>query len=127
MTTQGISEKSVLQIMQREQEREKRRIRDRQRRKSMSVEDREIHLARRRRNYQLRRQKADNSQLDSQCEQTSAMSGADHNTMNESQAASTAPELDIQSEGITHISLNQGQHRLHASSIKFDGRNLQCY
>ena len=127
MTTQNISEKTVLQIMQREQERERRRIRDRQRRQSMSLEDREKHLARRRRNYQLRRQKADNSQLDSQCEQTSAMAGGDYNTMNESQAEIAAPELGVQSEGITHVSLNRGQDKLDVSSIKFEGSLLPCY
>lgn len=38
-----------------EEERERRRMRDRQRRRSMTLEQRERHLARRRRNYQLRR------------------------------------------------------------------------
>lgn len=36
-------------------------MRDRQRRESMTAEEREKHLARRRRNYQLRRQKAGNA------------------------------------------------------------------
>lgn len=120
MTTQDISEKSVLRIMQREQERERRRIRDRQRRQSMSLEEREKHLARRRRNYQLRRQKADNSQSDSQCKQTSATTGGDQNTRNEYQAATNSSELCVQSEVITHIGLNQGQDKLDVSSIKFE-------
>ena len=47
--------------MQREQERELRRVRDRQRRQSMTVEQRERHLARCRRNYQLRRLRVENA------------------------------------------------------------------
>lgn len=122
MTTPDTSDKSVLRIMQREQERERRRIRDRQRRQSMSVEEREKHLARRRRNYQLRRQKADNSQLDSQCKQTSPMTGGDHHTRNDFQAATTASGLGVQSEDITHSGTNQGQNKLDVSSIRFEGR-----
>ncbi|XP_025015726.1 uncharacterized protein LOC8273264 isoform X2 [Ricinus communis] len=53
--------KAMMKTSQKEQERERRRIRDRQRRQSMSVEEREKHLARRRRNYQLRRLRADNN------------------------------------------------------------------
>ncbi|KAL2339260.1 hypothetical protein Fmac_013706 [Flemingia macrophylla] len=44
--------------MEREEERERRRLRDRERRQSMTKEERARHLARRRRNYQLRRQRA---------------------------------------------------------------------
>ena len=50
--------------LQKEQERERRRLRDRQRRQAMSVEEREKHLARRRKNYQLRRLRAENAKLD---------------------------------------------------------------
>ncbi|XP_048438413.1 uncharacterized protein LOC103943816 [Pyrus x bretschneideri] len=55
------SDRSELRGMQREQERELRRVRDRQRRQSMTVEQRERHLARCRRNYQLRRLRVENA------------------------------------------------------------------
>lgn len=54
---------SDLRSAQREREREKRRMRDRQRRQNMSLEQRERQLARRRRNYQLRRIRAENAKL----------------------------------------------------------------
>ncbi|WCJ28142.1 hypothetical protein M5689_009850 [Euphorbia peplus] len=55
------SERAMIKHLQKEQERERRRIRDRQRRQSMTLEEREKHLARRRKNYQLRRQRAENA------------------------------------------------------------------
>ncbi|KAG8647472.1 uncharacterized protein LOC110622397 isoform X2 [Manihot esculenta] len=58
------SERTLMRSLQKEQERERRRIRDRQRRQSMTIEEREKHLARRRRNYQLRRQRAETARLD---------------------------------------------------------------
>ncbi|WCJ38141.1 hypothetical protein M5689_019216 [Euphorbia peplus] len=55
------SQRAMMKHLQKEQERERRRTRDRQRRQSMTLEEREKHLARRRRNYQLRRQRAENA------------------------------------------------------------------
>ncbi|KAF5728848.1 hypothetical protein HS088_TW21G01002 [Tripterygium wilfordii] len=63
------SEKGTLRMAQKEKERERRRMRDRQRRQSMSAEERAQHLARRRRNYQLRRQRAENARLVPQFEE----------------------------------------------------------
>ena len=60
MMMEGLASRSELR---KELERERRRIRDRQRRQSMSLEDREKHLARRRRNYKLRRQRAETARL----------------------------------------------------------------
>ncbi|OMO76922.1 hypothetical protein CCACVL1_15281 [Corchorus capsularis] len=57
---EGLASRSELR---KEVERERRRIRDRQRRQSMSFEEREKHLARRRRNYQLRRQRAETARI----------------------------------------------------------------
>ncbi|XP_065853715.1 uncharacterized protein [Euphorbia lathyris] len=61
------SQRALVKHLQKEQERERRRIRDRQRRQSMTLEEREKHLARRRRNYQLRRQRAENARSDPSC------------------------------------------------------------
>ena len=58
MEMEELGDRSELSVTQREEERERRRMRDRQRRQSMTIEQRERHLARRRRNYQLRRLRA---------------------------------------------------------------------
>ncbi|KAI4365031.1 hypothetical protein MLD38_021052 [Melastoma candidum] len=55
--TDHLSDRSTFHRMRSEQERERRRMRDRERRQSMTSEQRERHLARRRWNYQLRRQR----------------------------------------------------------------------
>ncbi|XP_039008865.1 uncharacterized protein LOC120137078 [Hibiscus syriacus] len=60
MIMEGIASRSELR---KELERERRRLRDRERRQSMSHEEREKDLARRRRNYQLRRQRAETARL----------------------------------------------------------------
>ena len=49
-----------------EQEREWRRVRDRERRRFLSEDERERHLARRLKNYQLRRQRAEINHIDCQ-------------------------------------------------------------
>ncbi|XP_010686701.1 uncharacterized protein LOC104900869 [Beta vulgaris subsp. vulgaris] len=61
MSSKQQAERLDTHTTQREKEREKRRLRDRLRRQNMSQEQREKHLARRRRNYQLRRLRAQNS------------------------------------------------------------------
>ncbi|XP_062088141.1 uncharacterized protein LOC133794773 isoform X1 [Humulus lupulus] len=78
--------------MPRDEERERRRIRDRQRRQSMTLEQRERHLARRRKNYQLRRLRAETRRLDTT---TATMSLEEPTIM-----INSTPEKDFQDDGL---------------------------
>lgn len=91
--------------MQREEVRERRRTRDRQRRQSMTLEQRERHLARRRRNYQLRRLRAETTRLDS----TTAIS--------HDQAVNSPPEEVITS---------QADHGFNLNPIGFEKLSSEC-
>ncbi|GAV74418.1 hypothetical protein CFOL_v3_17898, partial [Cephalotus follicularis] len=76
-------------------ERSKKEKDDRQRRQSMSIEEREKHLARRRGNYQLRRQRAENARFDPCFYHTSILDSDDMLTTNQNQLTS-ASDIIIQ-------------------------------
>uniref|UniRef100_A0A0A0KHQ0 Uncharacterized protein n=1 Tax=Cucumis sativus TaxID=3659 RepID=A0A0A0KHQ0_CUCSA len=95
--------------MQREKERERRRIRDRERRSSMSIEQRERHLARRRRNYQIRRLKYRNGK-------TTNPSFSGTNSFKAVSETSIA-ELDLQQNGLMLVGFNHEQESLNPDSI----------
>lgn len=95
--------------LRREKERERRRIRDRERRSSMSIEQRERHLARRRRNYQLRRLKYQNVK-------TTNPSFSGTNSFKAISETSIA-ELDLQQNGIMLVGFNHEQESLNPDSI----------
>ncbi|TYK12993.1 uncharacterized protein E5676_scaffold255G005900 [Cucumis melo var. makuwa] len=95
--------------LRREKERERRRIRDRERRSSMSIEQRERHLARRRRNYQLRRLKYRNVK-------TTNPSFSGTNSFKAISGTSIA-ELDLQQNGIMLVGFNHEQESLNPDSI----------
>lgn len=78
---------------QREEERERRRMRDRLRRQSMTLEQRERHLARRRRNYQLRRLRAEPSRLTSSATISRESGGEIVISKDHDQAVNSAPEV----------------------------------
>ena len=93
---------------QRDDERERRRMRDRQRRQSMTVEQRERHLARRRRNYQIRRLRAEtcNSKLDTVLPQEPRFeSGGEIVISGENQGLNLAPDISTQNRGFDCIGL----------------------
>ncbi|XP_038691976.1 uncharacterized protein LOC119990181 isoform X2 [Tripterygium wilfordii] len=90
------SERRALRMSQKEKERERRRIRDRQRRQSMSAEERAHHLARRRRNYQLRRQRAENARLVPQFEEETTQ--VQHEPLIEAFIVSDDQGHDVKSE-----------------------------
>ncbi|XP_059639889.1 uncharacterized protein LOC132282289 [Cornus florida] len=121
MTVEEVSERPEWHTLQREQERERRRMRDRQRRQSMSLEQREKHLARRRRNYQLRRQRAENAQLDSRHVKTSIAARGELKTQNENQALVADLELSVQCDVVAHVGFDSGQETLNASATKSEG------
>ncbi|XP_009773977.1 uncharacterized protein LOC107804259 isoform X2 [Nicotiana tabacum] len=105
MATEELSETKEWHIVknwrnvQKEKERERRRIRDRLRRQTMSLEEREKHLARRRRNYQLRRQKVLNNSFSS-CQNYESTSGGNSNE-EENQAIVPVSGLGVQSSEAT--------------------------
>ncbi|XP_023543050.1 uncharacterized protein LOC111803033 [Cucurbita pepo subsp. pepo] len=103
---------------QRDRERERRRIRDRERRSSMTVEQRERHLACRRRNYHLRRLRSrsvrtTNPSVSSPIEMAETNS---HQTVAETSIA----ELDLQRNGLTLIDFNHEQQMTSSGSETLD-------
>lgn len=121
MSMEEVSERSELRRLQREQERERRRVRDRQRRQSMTVDQREKHLARRRRNYQLRRLRAENVRLSSESGQTSSVTRVEMITANEHQAVTSVSELSVQCNGVSHVGVDEGQDKLNVECTNFEG------
>lgn len=101
MATEELSETKEWHVVknwrnvQKEKERERRRIRDRLRRQTMSLEEREKHLARRRRNYQLRRQKVLNNSFSSYQNYESTTSAGNSNE-EENQAIVPVSGLGVQ-------------------------------
>ncbi|OIT28508.1 PREDICTED: uncharacterized protein LOC109212561 [Nicotiana attenuata] len=101
--------------VQKEKERERRRIRDRLRRQTMSLEEREKHLARRRRNYQLRRQRVLNNSFSS-CQNYESTSCGNSNE-EENQAIVPVSGLGLQSSEATfHPESYKSQEESAASS-----------
>ncbi|KAK9267711.1 hypothetical protein L1049_010144 [Liquidambar formosana] len=121
MTAEELPGRAELRAMQRERERERRRMRDRQRRQSMSLEEREKHLARRRRNYQLRRQRTGNTGLDSQGEQTSIPSRGEQINRNEHQALISVSDLSAQHDGVLDVGFDRGQEKINLSGLISEG------
>ncbi|KAJ6870091.1 hypothetical protein NC652_035869 [Populus alba x Populus x berolinensis] len=111
---------------QKEQERERRRLRDRQRRQAMSVEEREKHLARRRRNYQLRRQRAQNVR-DPQVSQASLVD-SDEMLMPLSNGNNQAViSVPVQSNGISDVDLDQRHGSVNAGSANSVGLEVPAH
>lgn len=124
MAMEESAERSDIRRMQREQERERRRIRDRQRRQSMTLEQRERHLARRRRNYQLRRLRAETSRVGSQCQDAGFEEGCKMVSNNEFEVINCVPEISFQSDGVNPVEFIQGQEELSAQSLQTVGMFL---
>ncbi|KAG8385848.1 hypothetical protein BUALT_Bualt03G0087900 [Buddleja alternifolia] len=85
-----------------EQARERRRVWDRKRRLSMSLEEKEKHLAKRRRYYQLRRQKEENDKRHLQRVKTSSRMKLEARIGNNDLVSLPVPELSVQSDGSMH-------------------------
>ncbi|GAV65264.1 hypothetical protein CFOL_v3_08779 [Cephalotus follicularis] len=71
--------------LRKEQERERPHLQDRKRRQCMSIEGKEKHLARCHRNYQLHRQRAENTRFDLCFDHTSILDSDDMLTTNQTQ------------------------------------------
>ncbi|KAI4311875.1 hypothetical protein MLD38_036738 [Melastoma candidum] len=71
-------DRPIMSRLRSEEERERRRMRDRERRRSMTSEQKERHLARRRRNYQLRMQRVKNHDLVTNANPGSGINGLNH-------------------------------------------------
>ncbi|KAG5574410.1 hypothetical protein H5410_054544 [Solanum commersonii] len=110
---------------QKEKERERCRIRDRLRRQTMSNEEREKYLARRRRNYQLRRQKVLKSSSFSTCQNYDSTTSAGYSNEEENQAIVPVSGLGIQlSDATFHPELYKSQEEpADASSTLHQGRS----
>ncbi|XP_021719898.1 uncharacterized protein LOC110687547 [Chenopodium quinoa] len=129
MASKQQAERLDAHAMQREKERERRRLRDRIRRQNMTQEQRDRHLARRRRNYQLRRLRAQNAKmLSSQQTDTSIRSNASELELIDHHSASLPilNELPTSSEttqgGAQNIRKNP--RRLRVSDIRHLARRL---
>ncbi|PON90247.1 zinc finger CCCH domain protein [Trema orientale] len=102
-----LGDRSELGAMQREEERERRRMRDRQRRQSMTLEQRERHLARRRRNYQLRRLRAETTVIENMV------------VTDENQPLNSFPEMGFNDHGINPMNdLVQGIEKLNVERLE---------
>lgn len=124
MAMEESAERSELRRMQREQERERRRIRDRQRRQSMTLEQRERHLARRRRNYQLRRLRAETARVGSQCQGASLADGGEMASNNVFEATDYVPEVGFHSDAVNPNGFIQAQEAPSAQSLHTVGMFL---
>ncbi|KAF5474946.1 hypothetical protein F2P56_006798 [Juglans regia] len=122
-----VSERSELRRMQREQERERRRMRDRQRRQSMTLEQREKHLARRRRNYQLRRLRAESARSGSQTGQAGMVSRGETITSDEHQAVTSFSGLSVKCNGVTHVGTNKDEENLTVDCKESEGLEALAY
>ncbi|KAB1221728.1 hypothetical protein CJ030_MR2G019955 [Morella rubra] len=118
---EGVSERSELRRIQREQERERRRMRDRQRRQSMTLEQREKHLARRRRNYQLRRLRAEGARSGSQTGQTSMVTQGETISSDEHHAVTSVSGLSVKCNGVTSVETNQAGEKLIVECSESEG------
>ncbi|KAF3451846.1 hypothetical protein FNV43_RR07942 [Rhamnella rubrinervis] len=127
MALEESAERSDIRRIQREQERERRRIRDRQRRQSMTLEQRERHLARRRRNYQLRRLRAETSRAGSQCQDAGLEEGGEMVSNNEYEAINYVPEISFHSDGVNPVEFIQGQEELSAQNPQTVGVEALAY
>lgn len=111
---------------QMEKERERRRLRDRERRSSMSIEQREKHLARRRRNYQLRRLRSRNVRTSTTTnqpfEQLRFLSPIEMAETNSHPAETSIAELDLQRNGVTLIGFNHEKEDSIPDSISPSGK-----
>ncbi|XP_013626911.1 PREDICTED: LOW QUALITY PROTEIN: zinc finger CCCH domain-containing protein 18-like [Brassica oleracea var. oleracea] len=92
-----------------EQQRERRRLRDRERRRFLSEDERERHLARRPKNYQLRRQRAEINRIDCQVQaitggsQATLTSPPDSGTSNTVPLAESDQSVDIPMEKLGQL------------------------
>ncbi|KAK6917852.1 hypothetical protein RJ641_018603 [Dillenia turbinata] len=111
MTTQESSNTIQERAMQKERERERRRLRDRQRRQSMTLEEREKHLAKRRKNYQLRRARAENAPLNSL-----DVTIIEQRTRNQNEGSQTVLSFGFDCKALSNLEFNQGNAIPHASS-----------
>ncbi|KAL0738170.1 hypothetical protein Bca4012_014380 [Brassica carinata] len=107
---------------------ERRRLRDRERRQSMSQDERERHLARRRKNYQLRRQRAEVSRIGSQIQGITGEGSQLAGVISPPQSgdSSTVPLVDSdQSVGIPMEELGKLVGTIRLSRVKHLARTLR--
>ncbi|KAG5242392.1 hypothetical protein OIU77_029506 [Salix suchowensis] len=121
-----LTERAVLRNLQKEQERERRRLRDRQRRQAMSVEEREKHLARRRKNYQLRRQRAQNGR-DPQINESDLVDSDESPVLLSDENHQTAISVPVQSNGACHVDLDLRQGSLNAGNANSVGLEVPAH
>ncbi|XP_021766655.1 pumilio homolog 11-like [Chenopodium quinoa] len=129
MASKQQSERLDAHAMQREKERERRRLRDRIRRQNMTQEQRDRHLARRRRNYQLRRLRAQNAKmLSSQQTDTNIKCNASELELIDHHSSSSLPllnELPTTSETQGGAqSVRKNPRRLRVSDVRHLARRL---
>lgn len=124
MATEQSREHADWRARQKERERERRRMRDRQRRQSMSVEEREKHLARRRKNYQLRRQRAANAQLGFDQTRMSNVTRVESETLNDNLAIVCVSDVNVQSYPALQDGFSEAYEKEEASIMKFDGNGI---
>lgn len=108
---------TTLHRTRREQERERRRMRDRQRRQSMTLEQKEKHLARRRRNYQLRRERK-NLGSDHQSGQTDTAIERGNTGRNNRQVDHCAQQFAAQYDRAVSVGFNQVLQNTSAESLR---------
>ncbi|KAI4294884.1 hypothetical protein MLD38_040822 [Melastoma candidum] len=105
-----------------EEERERRRMRDRERRRSMTSEQKERHLARRRRNYQLRMQRVKHRDL------TNANPGNHINGLNHRRAGGYDPMSALQFSCYAPVGSGQALFKVHGEcSSRPEGKESLAY
>ncbi|KAF8030488.1 hypothetical protein BT93_E2814 [Corymbia citriodora subsp. variegata] len=118
MAMEDVTERlTTLHRTRREQERERRRMRDRQRRQSMTLEQKEKHLARRRRNYQLRRERK-NLGSDHQSGQTDTAIERGNTGRNNRQVDHCAQQFAAQYDRAVSVGFNQVLQNTSAESLR---------
>lgn len=121
MVMEDVTERlATLHRTRREQERERRRMRDRQRRQSMTLEQKEKHLARRRRNYQLRRERKHQGS-DHQSGQTDTALEHGNTGRNNRQMDHCVSQFTVQCDRAVPGGVNQVLQSISAESLRSNG------
>ncbi|CAA7025756.1 unnamed protein product [Microthlaspi erraticum] len=110
-----------------EKKREKWRQRDRHRRQSMSQEEREKHLAQRRRNYQLRKERAELSLIDFQSQSITGGNQAALTSPPETGASSVPLVESDEIAGIPEKKMAKLLGPIRLSRVKHIARNLSKF
>ncbi|XP_030514302.1 uncharacterized protein LOC115728108 [Rhodamnia argentea] len=121
MAMEDVTERlATLHRTRREQERERRRMRDRQRRQSMTLEQKEKHLARRRRNYQLRRERKHQGS-DHQSGQTDTAFEHGNTGRNNRQVDHLVSQFTVQYDHAVPVGFNQVLQNISTESLRSNG------